>query len=106
MAREAEPIAAEGTREPEPRARWTRRGFLSRTSIAAFGAFAVVAGAPDAAKAARRPQPPPCRVNCEPISKTGCGCGGHLYRCSGCHSQFHACIDGQPFAWVCLRRRC
>jgi hypothetical protein len=97
---------AETVREPEPHTRWTRRGFLGRTSLAAFGAFAAVAGSPDAARAAKRPQPPPCRVRCEPISKTGCADCGYLYRCSGCGSAFHACIDGEPFRWLCLRRRC
>jgi hypothetical protein len=97
---------------------FTRRGFFARASTAALAAFAVVAGAPDLARArategppatpagSGRPQPPPCRVRCEPVTKTGCACGGYLYRCQGCSSTFHACIDGRPFTWVCLRRTC
>lgn len=110
MAYEPQVRGAEDVHVPEPRTRWTRRGFLSRTSLAAFGAFALAAGSPDAARAAKRqakrPQPDPCRVGCEPISLTGCADCGHLYRCSGCGSSFHACIDGQPFKWLCLRRKC
>lgn len=97
---------AEDPRSDEPSARWTRRGFIGRTSLAAFGAFALISGAPDAAHAAKRPDPPPCRVRCEPISRTGCSDCGHLYRCSGCGSSFHACIDGEAFQWLCLRRKC
>jgi hypothetical protein len=83
----------------------TRRGFFARASMGALAAFAVVAGAPGVARAGR-PQPPPCRVRCQPISKTGCGCGGHLYRCIGCAGAFHACVPGKPFRWICLRRSC
>jgi hypothetical protein len=45
-------------------------------------------------------------VRCEPISRTGCLCGGNLYRCSGCGDTFHACIDRDRFGWFCLRRSC
>jgi hypothetical protein len=51
-------------------------------------------------------RPPACRVRCEPISKTGCLCGGNLYRCSGCGNTFHACIHRSRFGWFCLRRSC
>ena len=94
---------------------FTRRGFFARASTAALAAFAAVAGAPDLARAdgpasatpsPERPQPSPCRVRCEPITRTGCACGGYLYRCTGCGTSFHACIDGKPFTWVCLRRSC
>ncbi len=106
-----------GERPLDPLA-FTRRRFFARASTAALAAFSVVAGAPDLARATTpsgatgsvgasdRPQPPPCKVRCEPVSKTGCGCGGYLYRCRGCNTTFHACIDGRPFTWVCLRRTC
>jgi hypothetical protein len=92
---------AEDPNQPLP---LSRRGFLARASGGALAAFAVVAGAPGIARS--RPEPPPCAVRCRPISKTGCACGGHLYRCSGCHQAFHACVDGAPFELICLRRRC
>lgn len=97
---------------------FSRRGFFARASTAALAAFAAVAGAPDLARAGSaatgaadavatdRPQPPPCRVRCEPVTKTGCACGGFLYRCKGCGTSFHACVDGRPFTWICLRRSC
>lgn len=108
-----------GERHVEPLT-FSRRGFFVRASTAALATFAVVAGAPDLARAgpaggtaasdpgvaSERPQPPPCRVRCEPVTKTGCACGGFLYRCRGCGTSFHACIDGKPFTWVCLRRTC
>jgi hypothetical protein len=107
-----------GGRPLEPLA-FSRRGFFARASTAALAAFSVVAGSPGLARAASpagtevgasaspdRPQPPPCKIRCEPVTKTGCACGGYLYRCRGCHSSFHACIDGRPFTWVCLRRTC
>jgi hypothetical protein len=82
----------------------SRRGFIARASVGALAAFGAVAGAPGIARA--RPEPPPCAIRCRPVSQTGCACGGHLYRCSGCHRAFHACIDNAPFDWICLRRHC
>lgn len=119
-ARDGDVRVASGTAEPSDGGvrglPFTRRGFFARASTAALAAFAAVAGAPDLARAAgtadaatsttHRPQPPPCRVRCEPVSRTGCACGGHLYRCRGCGTSFHACIDGKPYTWVCLRRNC
>jgi hypothetical protein len=96
---------AEGSPEdPNQPPALSRRGFLSRASVGALGAFAVVVGAPEIARA--RPQPPPCAIRCRPVSQTGCACGGHLFRCSGCSQSFHACVDGAAFEWICLRRRC
>ena len=83
----------------------TRRSFFTRVSLGALAAFATVVAAPDIARAGR-PQPPPCRMRCRPITRTGCACGGFLYLCSGCATSFHACIDGKPFTSICLRRSC
>jgi hypothetical protein len=77
--------------------------------MAALGGYAALSGATSTAVYARgraRSQPPPCRVSCLPVSKTGCACGGNLYRCSGCGDAFHACIDRSPFYGFCLRRDC
>ena len=83
----------------------TRRGFFARASLGALAVFAAVAAVPEVARAGR-PQPPPCRVRCHPISRTGCACGGSLYLCGGCGNSFHACLTGKPFTWICLRRSC
>ena len=107
-AESAEPAVvrvAAGPIEPEQPFEVTRRGFVARMSLGALAAFAVVAAVPDVARAGR-PQPPPCRVRCQPITRTGCGCGGSLYHCRGCSTSFHACITGKPFRPICLRRRC
>ena len=96
---------AEGpAEEPDRPLTYSRRGLLERAALGALAAFAVVAGSPGIARA--RSEPPPCRVRCSPVSRTGCACGGHLYRCSGCRRSFHACIEGKPFTWICLRRHC
>ncbi len=84
----------------------TRRGFLSRTSAAALVGFAAVAGVGGERRASAHVRPAPCRVRCEPISRTGCACGGNLYRCSGCGTRFHACVHRGRFGWFCLRRSC
>ena len=78
-------------------------GFLGRLSLGALAAFAITVGAPGVASSR---EPPPCRIRCSPVSRTGCACGGHLYHCSGCGRNFHACIAGKPFTWICLRRSC
>jgi hypothetical protein len=83
----------------------TRRGFLNRASAAALASVGAAA-AFGRRRADAHVKPSPCRVRCEPISKTGCACGGHLYRCSGCGTTYHACIDGHRFAWFCQRRSC
>jgi hypothetical protein len=83
----------------------SRRGFLGRAAAASFAAYGVIAGA-GGSEAFARPGPKPCRVGCEPISKTGCACGGNLYRCSGCGRNFHACVEGRPYRGFCLRRSC
>lgn len=83
----------------------TRRGFLGRATAASFAAYVVIAGVAPAAGVAR-PGPNPCRVRCEPISKTGCACGGNLYRCTGCGKGYHACVEGRPYRGFCLRRSC
>ncbi len=83
----------------------TRRSFVTRASLAAFGAYAVIAGS-DASRAVARPVPDPCKVGCEPISRTGCACGGNLYRCEGCGRSYHACIEGRAYRGFCLRRKC
>lgn len=83
----------------------TRRGFLGRTAAAALAGFTAVAGT-GGRRAEAHVSPPPCRVRCEPISRTGCSCGGNLYRCSGCGSTFHACVERNRFGWFCLRRDC
>jgi hypothetical protein len=83
----------------------TRRGFFARASLGALAIFATVVAVPEVARAGR-PQPPPCKVRCRPVSRTGCACGGFLYLCGGCASSFHACITAKPFTWICLRRRC
>jgi hypothetical protein len=97
-------IAEGSPDDPERPHPVSRRGFLGRASAGALTAFAFVAGAPGIARA--RPEPPPCAIRCRPISQTGCACGGHLYRCTGCRTAFHACVDGAPFEWICLRRHC
>jgi hypothetical protein len=91
---------------PEERVPVTRRGFLTRAGGVALASVAVVAGAGARQPAEGHVKPPPCKVRCEPISKTGCACGGNLYRCSGCGNTFHACIQRDRFGWFCLRRRC
>ena len=104
MSSSAERAVAEGARTG-PRARVSRRSFLARASMASLAAFAALSGAARTAAFAQT-EPPPCRMGCVPISKTGCGCGGNLYRCEGCGRRFHACIDRTPFYGFCLRRRC
>jgi hypothetical protein len=100
-------MVAEGPPEPDLPAPITRRGFFARTSLASLAAFAAVARRPEVTRAtSSRPQPPPCTVRCEPITRTGCACGGYLYRCRGCGAAFHACVPGRPFSWICLRRAC
>lgn len=89
----------------EPANELTRRSFVTRVSLAAFGAYAAVSTV-GATRARARPHPDPCKVACEPISKTGCACGGNLYRCSGCSKRFHACIQGRAYRGFCLRRTC
>jgi hypothetical protein len=96
---------AEGPHEPERAFEVNRRSFLARVSLGALAAMSAVVAAPGVARAGR-PQPPPCRVRCAPVTRTGCACGGYLYRCSGCAASFHACIDGKPFRPICLRRHC
>jgi hypothetical protein len=91
-------------RDPEVRT-LSRRGFLGRVAAGSFAAYAAMTGLGTGAAIAR-PTPQPCRVRCEAISKTGCACGGNLYRCSGCGSNFHACVEGRPFQGFCLRRSC
>jgi hypothetical protein len=86
------------------RAGVTRRSFLGRAALGAFAVYGAVAGTGPTANA--RPSPNPCRVRCAAISKTGCACGGNLFRCSGCGSTFHACISGRVFTGFCLRRAC
>jgi len=83
----------------------TRRGFLNRASAAALAGVGAAA-AFGRRRADAHVKPTPCRVRCEPISKTGCACGGNLYRCSGCGTTFDACIDRHPFGWFCQRRSC
>ncbi|HTG47797.1 MAG TPA: hypothetical protein VK646_09105 [Actinomycetota bacterium] len=83
----------------------TRRGFLTRASGVALAGAGLAAGL-GRSRASAHVKPTPCRVRCEPISRSGCVCGGHLYRCSGCSTTFHACIPRSDFAWFCLRRTC
>ena len=83
----------------------TRRGFLARASGVALAGAGLAAGV-GRGRASAHEKPPPCRVRCEPISRSGCVCGGHLYRCTGCSSTFHACIPRGDFRWFCLRRSC
>ena len=83
----------------------TRRGFVGRASGLALAGMGLAAGL-GRDRATAHVKPPPCRVRCEPISRTGCLCGGNLYRCSGCGDTFHACIDRDRFGWFCLRREC
>jgi hypothetical protein len=93
------------SRRARDRADVSRRSFLGRAALGAFAVYGAIAGA-GASAANARPSPNPCRVRCAAISKTGCACGGNLYRCSGCGSRFHACIAGRVFTGFCLRRRC
>ncbi|MGZ4150496.1 MAG: twin-arginine translocation signal domain-containing protein [Actinomycetota bacterium] len=83
----------------------TRRSFLTRASGVALTGLALVAGV-GRERASAHVSPPPCRVRCEPISKTGCACGGNLYRCSGCGNTVHVCATRDRFAPFCLRRVC
>jgi hypothetical protein len=83
----------------------TRRGFVTRASGLALAGLGLAAGL-GRREASAHVQPPPCRVRCEPISKTGCLCGGNLYRCRGCGNTFHACVNRDHFGWFCLRRTC
>lgn len=106
MAEISTPRAAmAGDGQGRARGRLSRRSFLGRASMASLAAFAALSGATRTAAFAQT-EPPPCRVGCLPISRTGCGCGGNLYRCEGCGRAFHACIDRSPFYGFCLRRRC
>jgi len=90
---------------PQPAPPITRRGFVTRASGVALAGVALAAGV-GRDRASAHVQPTPCKVRCEPITKTGCACGGNLYRCSGCGSTFHACIQRDPFGWFYLRREC
>jgi hypothetical protein len=83
----------------------TRRGFVSRASGLALTGLGLAAGL-GREQASAHVKPPSCRVRCEPISRTGCLCGGNLYRCQGCGNTFHACIKRGRFGWFCLRRAC
>jgi hypothetical protein len=83
----------------------TRRGFVTRASGIALTGLGLAAGL-GRDRASAHVRPTPCRTRCEPISKTGCLCGGNLYRCSGCSHTFHACIHRSRFGWFCLRRSC
>ena len=83
----------------------TRRGFVTRASGVALTGLGLAAGL-GREGASAHVRPPACRVRCEPISKTGCVCGGNLYRCAGCGKTFHACIHRPRFGWFCLRRSC
>lgn len=83
----------------------TRRGFMTRATGLALAGVGLAAGL-GRDRASAHVKPRPCRVRCEPISRTGCLCGGNLYRCSGCSNMFHACIDRDRFGWFCLRRSC
>lgn len=83
----------------------TRRGFVTRATGLALTGVGVAAGL-GRDRASAHVRPAACRVRCEPISRTGCMCGGNLYRCAGCGDRFHACIDRERFGWFCLRREC
>ncbi len=83
----------------------TRRGFVTRATGLALTGVGLAAGL-GRDRASAHVRPPACRVRCEPISRTGCMCGGNLYRCAGCGDRFHACIDRERFGWFCLRREC
>jgi len=83
----------------------TRRGFVTRATGLALTGVGLAAGL-GRDRASAHVRPPACRVRCEPISRTGCVCGGNLYRCAGCGDRFHACIKRDRFGWFCLRRAC
>lgn len=83
----------------------TRRGFVTRATGLALAGVGLAAGL-GRDRASAHVRPAACRVRCEPISRTGCMCGGNLYRCAGCGDRFHACIDRERFGWFCLRREC
>jgi len=97
-----------------------RRGLLRRAADTLVRGFAGVAGVPEAAEHLGAATPASAGVAaadpgriircngiwCHMVSCTGCACGGHLFRCTGCGRDYVACIEGRGCWSFCLRRSC
>jgi len=104
-----------------PSGAFGRRGLLRQAAEAVLRVFSEVAGVPEAAghlsdSIGRSDTAPvdadPMRlvrcegIWCHMISCTGCACGGHLFRCSGCGRNYVACIPDRGCWSFCLRKAC
>jgi hypothetical protein len=107
---------------PPPSEAFGRRGLLRQAADAVLRIFSEAAGVPEAAEhlsaAIGPPDPPPGReaeplklvrcggIWCHMISCTGCVCGGHLFRCTGCGRNYVACIPDRGCWSFCLQKAC
>jgi len=110
---------------PPPSEPFGRRGLLRQAADAVLRIFSQAAGVPEAAEhlhAAIAPSTPPpaappveaepmrlvrCEgIWCHMVSCTGCACGGHLFRCTGCGRDYVACIPDRGCWSFCFQKAC
>jgi len=110
------------TRLPPPSEAFGRRGLLRQAAELVLRIFSQAAGVPEAAEhlsaAIAPPEPAPpveaepmrlvrCQgIWCHMITCTGCACGGHLFRCTGCGRNYVACIPDRGCWSFCLQKAC